>query len=169
MIGFTAQPAYKPYADVKIERFIIHLNDSSKYEQAIHACDTFLLTHPLNQAVILEKAYAFHKLKNEDSATYYKQQFAHLMAAMDWSNDGRMPDKAMFALGPDDGINFADKYYHADVGKTGTVLDSDGNYCKSVEMQYKKDGKDKTLVFYFILQHAANTTVKKNTDLNKKL
>lgn len=169
MIGYTGLPYYKPFEDIKIERQLLRLNDSAKYEQVLMTCDTFLVTHPLNQTAIIEKAYAFYKLKKNDSATFYKEQFARLMAAMDWSNNGRSPNTAMFAIGPRDGQNFVDKYYHAEVGNTGNTTDKDGNYCSSVEMKYKKEGQDKRVVFYFVLQHAANSTAKKNNvQVNKK-
>jgi hypothetical protein len=168
MIGYSGLPTYKPFNDLKTEHLILHLNDSAKYDDAIRVCDSFLRFHPLNQAAIIEKAYAFFKLKKTDSAVYYKQQFANLMAAMDWSGDGHSPDKAMFALGLEDGRNFADKYYHADVLDSKTLLDSHGNYCNAVDLKFKKNGKTDNMTFYFVLQHAANTTAKKNADINKK-
>ena len=164
MIGYSGLPEYKPFDDLKTEHTILHLNDSAKYEVAIHLCDSFLHHHPLNQLAIIEKAYAYYKLKKNDSAAYYKKQFANIMAAMDWSGDGRSADKAMFALGLEDGKNFADKYYHADVGETKTVIDKYGNYCSAVKMNYKKDGKTDSMVFYFVLQHAANTTTEKKVN-----
>jgi len=160
MIGYSGLPGYKPFNDVKTERWLIRLNDSARYETVLKVCDTFLKRQPLNQAAIIEKAYAFYKLNKNDSAAFYKEQFARIMATMDWSNDGRTPGTAMFALGPDDGKNFADKYYHAEVGKTGTVLNDQGNYCSSVETLFKRDGKQKSTVFYFVLQHALNTADK---------
>jgi hypothetical protein len=161
MIGYSGLPVYKPFTDVKTERLIVELNDSARYETALKVCDTFLAKHPLNQGGIIEKAYAFYKLNKNDSAAFYKEQFARIMATMDWSNDGRTPETAMFALGPDDGKNFADKYYHAEVGNTSNIINNYGNYCSSVEMLYKKEGKQKSAIFYFILQHAANTTARK--------
>lgn len=161
MIGYTAQQEYKPFQDIKTERLLVRLNDSAQYESVLKTCDTFLKNHPLNQAAIIEKAYAFYKLNKNDSSAFYKEQFARIMATMDWSNDGRTVDNAMLALGPDDGKNFADKYYHAEVGQTSTVTDSHGNYCSKVEMIYKKEGKEQSIYFYFVLQHAANTTARK--------
>lgn len=166
MIGYSGRPEYRPFEDLKTEHLMLHLNDSAKYENAVHLCDSFLKFHPLNQTAIIEKAYAYYKLKNNDSAVYYKKQFANIMTAMDWSGDGRTPEKAMFALGLEDGKNFADKYYHADVGDTKTIINKYGNYCSAVEMKYKKDGKTNSLIFYFVLQHAANTTAKKGSNNN---
>ena len=168
MIGYTGLPNYRPFDDVKTEHLILHLNDSARYKEAIRMCDTFLKNHPLNQAAIIEKAYAYYQLKQQDSASYYKQQFGRIMAAMDWSADGRTPDNAMFAIGPEDGKNFADKYYHSDVGNTTTVINKYGDYCSAVQMKYKKDGKMNEIVFYFALQHAANTTSKKDTSKIKE-
>jgi hypothetical protein len=161
MIGYSGLPVYKPFNDIKTERLLIQLNDSAKYETVLKICDTFLATHPLNQGGIIEKAYAYYKLNRNDSAAFYKEQFARIMATMDWSNDGRTPETAMFALGPDDGKNFADKYYHAEAGNTSTIINNYGNYCSSVEIIYKKEGKQKSAIFYFVLQHAANTTASK--------
>jgi len=167
MIGYTGRPEYRPFEDVKTERLLLRLNDSARYKETLTACDTFLRSHPLNQAAIIEKAYAFYKLGRNDSAAFYKEQFGRLMAAMDWSGNGRSPDGAMFAMGPEDGLNFVDKYYHAEVSRSRSVTDSDGNYCSAVEMKFRKDGQDRHVVFYFILQHAANTTAKKSPPAHK--
>ena len=161
MIGYTGWEQYAPYEDLKIERLIYKLNDSARYQEAIAVCDTFLKTHPLNQQAIIEKSYAFHKLNQPDSSRYYKEQFGRIMAAMDWSADGRSPDHAMFAIGPDDGKNFIDKYYHAELGRDGSDEDSNGNFCDMLEMKIKQKGKEQSVVFFFAIQHAVNTTAKK--------
>ncbi len=160
MIGYTGQPGFSPYKDLATEQAIYKLNNTEKYKEAIAVCDTFLSIHPLNQQAIIEKAYAFHKLNIKDSAAFYKKQFANIMAAMDWSADGKTPDHAMFAIGPDDGKNFIDKYYHADIGRSEEIKDSNGATCSMMEMKFKKDGKEQSLVFYFMIQHAIGTKSK---------
>lgn len=164
MIGYTGRPGYKPYKDLEAERYIVRLNDSAKYKEALSYCDRFLKTHPLNQVAIIEKSYAFHKLDQKDSSRYYTEQFGRIMAAMDWSAGGRTPDQAMFAIGPRDSRNFIDKYYHADLGREGSAEDSHGNFCEEIEMKFKKDGKKQSLVFYFVIQHAVYTTAEKAPD-----
>jgi hypothetical protein len=159
MIGYTGTATYKPYEYIKTERLVTTLNDKGSYMDVVTICDTFLQSHPLSQQAIIEKAYAFHKLNNQDSASFYKEQFSRIMAAMDWSGDGRAPETAMFAIGQKDGENFVDKFYHAEPGKTGMAEDADGNLCQMVEMKFRKDGKERRLVFYFIIQHAVNSQV----------
>jgi hypothetical protein len=161
MIGYTGRKGFDPYADLKTEKLIYKLNDSARYKEVITVCDTFLKTHPLNQQAIIEKSYAFHKLDQADSSKYYKEQFGRIMAAMDWSADGRSPDHAMFAIGPNDGKNFIDKYYRADLGRTGSDEDSHGNFCDMLEMKIKRKGKEQSIVFFFVIQHAVNTTAKR--------
>ena len=157
MIGYTGTPNYRPYQYIKTERRIKELNDKEQYTEVLKACDTFLTVHPLSQQAIIEKAYAHHKLKQTDSAVFYKEQFARIMAAMDWSNDGRTPETAMFAVGQYDGENFIDKYYHADLGRDGSAEDKDGNLCDKLEMKFRKGGEEQSVTFYFIIQHAVNT------------
>lgn len=161
MIGYTSRKNFDPYHDLETEKFIYKLNDSARYHEVIKLCDTFLKTHPLNQQAIIEKSYAFHKLDQSDSSKYYKEQFGRIMAAMDWSADGRSPDHAMFAIGPGDGKNFIDKYYHADLGRSGSDEDSHGNFCDMLEMKIKRNGKEQSVVFFFVIQHAVNTTAKR--------
>ncbi|WP_118976362.1 DUF4919 domain-containing protein [Taibaiella koreensis] len=158
MIGYTGRTPFTPYDDLVTEKRIYEYNNKAQYQTAIHLCDSFLKRRPLNQQAIIEKAYAFHKLNRQDSATWYKAQFGRLMAAMDWSADGRTPDHAMFAIGPRDGQNFIDKYYHADLGRSGSAEDSDGNFCDMLEMKFKKGGKAQSVTLYFAIQHAVNTT-----------
>lgn len=161
MIGYTGRKNFDPYHDLETEKLIYKLNDSARYNEVIKVCDTFLETHPLNQQAIIEKSYAFHKLDQFDSSRYYKEQFGRIMAAMDWSADGRSPDHAMFAIGPNDGKNFIDKYYRADLGRDGSDEDSHGNFCDMLEMKIKRNGKEQSVVFFFVIQHAVNTTAKR--------
>lgn len=160
MIGYTGLPGYRPFDDIRTEKRIYTLNDSARYEEAVRLADSFLKTHPLNQTAIIEKSYAYHKLNKEDSSRYYKEQFGRIMAAMDWSGNGRSPDYAMFSIGPHDGRNFIDKYYHSEVGRDGSEEDSDGNFCDMLEMKFKRKGKTESVVFFFVIQHAVNTTAK---------
>jgi hypothetical protein len=160
MIGYTGRKDFNPYRDLKTEKLIYKLNDSARYNEVIKVCDTFLKTHPLNQQAIIEKSYAFHKLDQFDSSKYYKEQFGRIMAAMDWSADGRSPDHAMFAISPNDGKNFIDKYYRADLGRISSDEDSHGNFCDMLEMKIKRNGKEQSVVFFFVIQHAVNTTAK---------
>lgn len=157
MVGYTGLPEYKPYVYRETEKKIVKLNDQSKYKEALQLCDTFLSQYPLSQMAIIEKAYAFYKLKLTDSAQFYKEQFARIMAAMDWSADGLSPETAMFSIGPYDGQNFVDKYYHADPGRINTIENKAGDLCAVVEMFFKKEGVPKKMNFYFNIQHAVNT------------
>jgi hypothetical protein len=158
MIGYTGQPGFNPYKDLETEKRVYRLNNEGKYAEAIQASDTFLQQHPLNQSVLIEKAFAFHQLKQSDSATFYKGQFSRIMAAMDWSAGGRTPEEAIFSIGPQDGNNFIDKYYHADLGRSGSTEDRNGNFCQMLEMKFRKSGKEQSVVLYFAIQHAVNTT-----------
>ncbi|WP_118950496.1 DUF4919 domain-containing protein [Taibaiella helva] len=158
MIGYTGRQPFTPYEDLATEKRIYEYNNKTQHEEAIKLCDSFLQLRPLNQQAIIEKAYAFHKLNRQDSSTWYKAQFGRLMAAMDWSADGRTPDHAMFAIGPKDGQNFIDKYYHADLGRSGSAEDSEGNFCDMLEMKFRKEGKQQSVILYFAIQHAVNTT-----------
>lgn len=160
MIGYTGRPGFKPYRELETEKEMTRLNNSQQYKAAIALSDSFLDRHPLNQAVLLEKAFAFYQLKEEDSANFYKEQFGRIMAAMDWSNTGRSPEEAIFAIGPHDGRNFIDKYYRADLGQSGAAEDKEGNFCDMLEMKFKKEGKTQSAVLYFAIQHAVNTTAK---------
>ena len=160
MIGYTGQPGFSPYQDLETEKRVYRLNNETKYKEAVQASDTFLQQHPLNQSVLLEKAFAFHQLKQSDSAAFYKGQFGRIMAAMDWSAGGRTPEEAIFSIGPQDGQNFIDKYYHADLGRSSSAEDHNGNFCQMLEMKFKKDGKEQAIVLYFAIQHAVNTTAR---------
>ena len=158
MVGYTGQPGFKPYQDLETEKRVYSLNNEARYDKAIQAADSFLKLHPLNQSVLIEKAFAYHQLKQLDSAAFYKGQFSRIMATMDWSARGRTPEEAIFAIGPQDGQNFIDKYYHADLGRSGSAEDRDGNFCQMLEMKFRKAGKEQAVVLYFAIQHAVNTT-----------
>lgn len=152
MIGFTDKPAYRPYHDLIAERTIYRLNGDKKYNEALDTATIFLNTHPLSLKTLFEKAYAFHKLNKEDSASLYLCQGRLILKAMRFSGDGHSPDTPIFALGPADGQDYIYKA-GADIGTMGDGQDKYGNFLDILEAKLK-DGKSVTL--YFIIQHAAD-------------
>lgn len=177
MIGYTGQPAYRPYEQQRTENRIYKLNNEGQFGEVIRICDSFLAKHPLNQQAIIEKAYAFHKTDQPDSSRFYKEQFGRIMAAMDWSGEGKTPETAMFAIGPADGQNFIRKYYRGNIGITGSDRDEHGNLCDVLEMKFEQDGEEKSTILYFVIEHAAasrqlspavSKTIKKKSIPGKK-
>lgn len=157
MIGFTDKEDYKPYADLDKERAIYNLNDEGKFEQALAKADSFLSTHPLSVKVLYEKSYAFHKLNKQDSAAVYMLRGIRIFRAMRYSGDGKTTDTPMFALGPADGQDFIHKAVGASIGTMGSSRDKSGNFLDMLEAK-NKDGK--TVMLYFIIQHATEKMFK---------
>src|SRR6187551_2731110 len=85
MIGFTAKPEYKPYQDLDIEREIYDLNGKSKFKEALDTANKFLKTHPVSLKALFEKSYAFHKLGQKDSASFYLYKGKLIIRAMAFS------------------------------------------------------------------------------------
>ncbi len=157
MIGFTDKEDYKPYADLATEREIYSLNGDGKFEQALAKADSFLSTHPLSVKTLFEKSYAFHELNKQDSAADYMLRGRRIFRAMRFSGDGKTTDTPIFALGPADGQDFIYKVVGADIGTMGSSRDKSGNFLDMLEANYK-DGK--TVMFYFIIQHATEKMFK---------
>lgn len=151
MIGFTAQPQYKPYQDIDTEREIYRLNGEKKYKEALKLANTFLATHPLSIKALYEKSYAFHMLDKKDSADFYLFQGRRLIAAMHFSGDGKTADTPMFALGPADGQDYIYKHLGCQIGTMGSGKDKNGNFLDILQV---KDCGDSSYILYFIIQHA---------------
>lgn len=157
MIGFTGQTNFRPYTYLTTERAIFDLNDEGKFKEAIQICDTFIATHPLSQQALIEKAYAFHKLGQEDSAKAYSYRFQRIMKAMYWTRKVEEKKITIFSIGPADGQNFITKFLSARIGTMGSGSTADGVFCDILQAKMKDEKGENTIDFYFTIQHAINT------------
>lgn len=153
LIGFTGNPAYKPYQDLDTEREIYKLNGDKKYQEGLDLANTFLKTHPVSVKALFEKSYSFYKLEQQDSSQYYLYQGRRIFKAMHFSGNGKTAETPTFALGPADGQDYIYKFLSGDIGIMGSGQDKNGNFLDILEAK-SKDGKEMTL--YFIIQHATD-------------
>jgi hypothetical protein len=154
LIGFTDKPAFKPYADLSIERKIYNLNGEGKCKEALDSANIFLQTHPFSVKVLFEKGYSFHKLGQEDSASFYTEKGYRIFQTMYFSGNGTTPETPTFALGPADGQDYIRKYVRAKIGTMGSGRDKSGNFLDILEV-VSKDGSA-SYSLYFIIQHATD-------------
>lgn len=151
LIGFTAQPAYKPYDVLTQERDIYNLNDVGKYQEGLKMANEFLETNPFNIKTLYEKSYSFSKLNQKDSAEFYLYKGFRIFQAMFFSGDGKSKETPTFALGPADGQDYIKKFIGAKIGTMGSGSDPNGNFLDILEMRFE-EGESITL--YFIIEHA---------------
>lgn len=151
LIGYTAQPEYKPYQDIAIEREVYNLNDEKKYEEGLNAGKKFINSHPLSLKVLFEIGYSFYKLEKKDSANYYVYQGQRILKAMYFSGNGKTQETPIFALSPADGQDFIRKFMGKKIGSMGSGSDKFGNFLDILEV---KLDENKTMNLYFIIQHA---------------
>lgn len=149
-IGFTASKEYKPYETIKQEREILDLISDKKYEQAIIECDKLLKTNPVNFTALIEKGFAYMKLKKSD-ASIHKGRTMKIIHSIMWSGDGTI-DRPYFVLSPIDGQTLIIYILGGSIGTMGSGSDKNGYFLDILEM--KKD--DKTVKKYFIIQHATD-------------
>ena len=159
LIGFTAKKEYKPYQDLTTERKIFDYNGDGKFQEALDSANIFLKTHPVSVKVLFEKAYAFHKLDQEDSAAFYYYKGRRIFKAMNFSGDGKSTETPSFALGPADGQDYIHKFIGgkiggANIGVMGSGTDRNGNFLDILEV-VPRDGSA-SYKPYFIIQHATN-------------
>jgi hypothetical protein len=154
LIGFTDKPAFKPYADLRIERKIYDINENEKFKEALDSATLFLQTHPFSVKVLFEKSYSFHKLGQEDSAAVYTFRAYKIFQAMYFSGNGTTLDRPTFALGPADGQDYIRKYIRLKIGTMGSTRDKNGNFIDVLEA-VSEDGSA-SVKLYFIIQHATN-------------
>lgn len=153
LIGFTDNPAYKPYADIAIERKIYDINGEGEYKKALESANEFLQTHPLSVKVLFEKAYSFHKLGQEDSASFYAYKGQRIFEAMYFSGNGMTPETPTFALGPADGQDYIYKFVGEGIGTMGSGRDENDNFLDILEVTFETGEK---VNLYFIIQHATD-------------
>jgi hypothetical protein len=152
LIGFTNDPHYDPYGDVDISTRVFRLNAAGAYEAALTLADSFLVTHPVDQQTLIEKAYALYKLREETESRRFLFRFRAIMKAMDHSGNGRSLATAIFALGPIDGQNYIHKFLGWHVGRMGSGYDKEHHFIDILDA-VSKENKD-TLTYYFNVDHA---------------
>ncbi len=151
MIGYTAQPAYKPYADLSTERQIYNYNDDKNYQTALDTANKFLQSHPLSIKTLFEKSFSLYQLDQRDSSIHYLQLGRRLLRAMEFSGSGKDINTPMFALGPADGQQYIYKHLSAGIGTMGSGRDNKKNFIDILEVKTKKGDSYK---MYFVIQHA---------------
>ncbi|MGQ3012945.1 MAG: DUF4919 domain-containing protein [Flavobacteriales bacterium] len=157
MIGFTAQPAYKPYKVLDDELRINKLNMADDYKKALAVSDSFLRSYPLSMKVIFERMVAFNALKQADSANYYANQVRMLRDAM--YDSGSIFDKegAAFALAPLDG-----RYFLLALGYETVNVSYVSDYMRHrIEVIEIQNDRGSPVSFYFNIQHAHLTNINK--------
>ncbi len=152
LIGFTAKPAYKPYADLAMESQIYKLNGDNHFQDALTMANNFLKTHPLSVKALFEKSFSFYKLNQQDSADFYLYQGQRIFRAMYFSGNGKSPKTPTFALWPTDGQDYIQKFVGGEIGTMGDGKDKAGNFLDMLEAKFQNG---QSIELYFIIQHAA--------------
>lgn len=162
LIGFTAKPEYKPYADLKEEQAVYNLNAEGNYYEGLVKANTFLKTHPFSVKVIFECSFSYYKMGKLDSAKFVSEQGYRIFKAMKYSGDGKTKQSPIFALGPTDGEDYVYKWVSAGIGLKDSGADQAGNALAILEIVTKVN---EPYSLYFAVQHAVT---KKGTDKKKK-
>jgi hypothetical protein len=152
LVGFTNDPHYNPYEDLDISRRVRRLNAQEDYKAGLALADSFLLTHPVDQLTLYEKAFALYELGKEPVKSKYLDQYIAIMSAMESTGDGRSPATAIFALGPADGQDYIHKHLGRQLGRMGSGYDKDHHFLDILD-GISEDGKD-TVTYYFNIDHA---------------
>jgi hypothetical protein len=158
LIGFTDNPAYKPYTDLAREKEIHNLNLRGEYAKALVEANEFLPTHPFSVKAIFAKAYAFNNLEREDSAAFYAFRGFSIFHAMELTGDGKSSETPFFSLGAEDGQDYIRRAVRVSVGKKGVGQDRNGNFLNVIEARAKNGN---SILLYFLIQH---TLDKQSTD-----
>lgn len=153
LIGFTANPAYKPHTDLVKEKEIHTLNLRGEYTKALIEANEFLILHPFSVKAIFAKAYAYNNLEKEDSAAFYAFRGFSIFHAMELTGDGRSSETPFFSLGAEDGQDYIRRAVQVGVGKTGNGQDRNGNALNIVEARAENGN---SIRLYFIIQHTLN-------------
>ncbi len=149
LIHFTADDHYAPYSILSAEEKIGQYIKRFQFQKAINLGDSVLLIHPYNQSVLLNMAYSYYKLENQEKGDYYRYQFNRIMDAMASSGKGTA-EEPIFSLGSKDSENFIYEKLSKEIMTIGSGLDSSGNFIDIMEItDYQKD----TIVIHFQIQH----------------
>lgn len=151
LIGYTAKPQYKPYADLKEEQAVYNLNAEGNYFEGLQAANAFLKTHPFSIKVIFECSFSYYKMGKLDSAKYVSSLGYRIFKAMKYSGDGKSKASPIFALGPTDGEDYIYKWVSSGIGLKDSGADEAGNALQILEVVTRVT---QPYNLYFVIQHA---------------
>jgi hypothetical protein len=152
LIGFTAKPDYKPYADLKEEQAVYNLNAEGNYYEGLLKANAFLKTHPFSVKVIFECSFSYYKIGKLDSAKFVSEQGYRIFRVMKYSGDGKTKASPIFALGPTDGEDYIYKFVSAGIGQKDSGADDAGNALVILEVVTRVN---EPYYLHFAVQHAA--------------
>lgn len=148
-IGFTADPAYKPYETMDAESNIQDLIGQKKYREALHSCNELLQQQPVNFTALMEKSFAMMKLNN-DSAAFHKQKFMQVMRSVKKSGDGSR-EHPFFVLSPGDGQTMITHIWGNKIGMMGSGESPEGYFLDMLQMLIEEA---EPVLLYFNIDHA---------------
>jgi len=154
-IGFTVNTNYKPYKTIETEREIMKLIGQKSYKKAISACNGLLESNPINFTALMEKGFAYMKLK-KDSTEFHKEKFMKVVYAIMASGNGSK-ERPHFVLSPLDGQTLSTHILGGSLGTMGSGRDENGYFLDILEVYIE----GKTLeTKYFHINHASETMFK---------
>jgi hypothetical protein len=153
LIGYTAKPDYKPYADLKEEQAVYNTNAEGNYYEGLLKAKSFLKTHPFSIKVIFECSFSYYKIGKIDSAKFVSEQGYRIFKAMAYSGDGKTKQSPIFALGPTDGEDYIYKWVSAGIGQKDSGSDSAGNALEILEVVTRVN---EPYYLHFVIQHAVS-------------
>lgn len=157
LINFTQNEFYQPYEILNNESKIENLVSEGEYDSAIRLCDSLLINHPYNQAILFEKALSHFAINQSDSSDFYRYKFNRILDAMAYSGKGTSTEDAIFSLGSMDSHSYIIRRLSQEIRQVGAGQDQQGNMIDIIETF--KDGEG-TRLMHFQIQHAVNRLLK---------
>jgi len=150
-IGYTSDPNYKPYQTLDTEREISRLIRDKNYPEALNLCNSFLKMNPVSFVALMEKGFAYMKLK-KDSIAFHRDKLLLIYKSIEWSGDGSK-EHPFFVLGPRDGQLVIRYIWNNQIGTMGSDRDANDYFLDVLEMKLKDEPP---VTLYFNVNHAAN-------------
>jgi|TARA_B110000116_G_scaffold89592_1_gene77872 hypothetical protein len=146
-IGYTDNPKYYPYQDIRLEREIWSLNEKKEFELSEKKLDTLLLNNPFNILGNREMSYVQNKLGNKESADLHYKKFDLIVASILSTGDGTSYETSWFTLSPADGQWIIKLAFRQGICSMGSGNDNNGNFHDILEIKFEDSEECKKLYF----------------------
>ncbi len=150
MIGFSGTAEYKPYNNT-IENMIGNAMKDMKFQEAFALASGLIDTQPLNLKGLMSLQTAASSTGDEEKARYHGYQIKRIFNAMQFSGDGLTPETAIFALGPNDGVDFIRHHIGTGIETMGSGRNRYKDFLEILGAKFR-NGESRT--YYFVIEHA---------------
>lgn len=142
--GFATQANYNPYVHFATEDSLSYFNEQQKPQQTLKIANRLLEQNPVSIFGNVEKAFALHALKQEETALRFLARYNALISAAETSGVGDSYENPIVLISPKDAQAFILRYK---LTKLENTLNGQNGKYYDVYLVRNEEGKQYPIYF----------------------